>query len=622
MSNILQFIIQLKDQMSSGVLNIASNANRAFDSMNRHAAQVPRSIADINNRLKTLRRTREISIDTRQIRRANREIQQLERQASRISNMGIRGGGAGGGIGGMSVMGLAKGFMGLQAVRMGAEAVTASIGSAMERGATRTSFGVLTGSDKKGDKLTGDLAKFAADTILGPGVFKNAQTMLSFGVSAENIMPIMKRLGDISGGSQEKLDGLALAFANTASAGRLTGQDLLQYVNAGFNPLQEISRTTGRSMAELRKQMEDGGITVKMVADAMDSATAPGGRFNNMLNKVAETPFGKFQKLQGQVQELAVKFGSALMPAVSSLLDVASPVLDFIAEGLGKVQKFLEPIATVYMQFMKAGFKAWMPIFKTLYEVAVPFFDHIKSFVQKVLVTVTPIMVNIINAVSTILGPVIKIVGPILGKLLDVLGWIIQKIGWVIEKFTWLFSKLADGISWLMDKTIGTVKSKTAVLQEVLKAGVSDEKIGQFFKKVGEMYGNNYLNGFLSKMTLVANWMDKYYGTDIYSKKIIDIKSRMNTKGVTVKAGGGADKYNFGGATPGGAGGDASKGKVKKDVDTITGGGAKNIYITLGKFQDQLNIHTMTFKEGVNEMETMIENSLLRILNSANAISN
>ena len=75
-------------------------------------------------------------------------------------------------------------------------------------------------------------------------------------------------------GNAERFQRLALAFSQVSAAGKLQGQDLLQMVNAGFNPLQEISKKTGESMLELKERMSDGRISLKEVEEAMKSATS------------------------------------------------------------------------------------------------------------------------------------------------------------------------------------------------------------------------------------------------------------------------------------------------------------------------------------------------------------
>ena len=96
MSNILEFVIKFKDQMSSGVAAIGANVQRTFNNIDMRGRQVSSTIQGINTRLNDLQRTRDISINMRDIRQANREITALERQRDRLNNSGLnRGGGMG-----------------------------------------------------------------------------------------------------------------------------------------------------------------------------------------------------------------------------------------------------------------------------------------------------------------------------------------------------------------------------------------------------------------------------------------------------------------------------------------------------------------------------------------------
>ena len=77
-------------------------------------------------------------------------------------------------------------------------------------------------------------------------------------------MPMLRAIGDISMGDTQKLQSLTLAFAQMSSTGKLMGQDLLQMINAGFNPLSVISEKTGKSIGVLKDEMSKGAISAKM----------------------------------------------------------------------------------------------------------------------------------------------------------------------------------------------------------------------------------------------------------------------------------------------------------------------------------------------------------------------
>jgi len=189
-------------------------------------------------------------------------------------------------------------------------------------------FEVLTKSAEKSRDLIKSFRDEAIKSPLSVVDYANAgKTLMAFGTSAEKTLPILKMLGDVSLGNSERFGSLALAFAQTQAAGRLMGQEVLQFVNAGFNPLQEISRKTGRSMIELKKAMEDGAISAAMVTDAFRSATSQGGLFFGAIEKGASTTEGKMAKVRDAVDSLQISFGTGLNEGLKVALDSTSTFL-------------------------------------------------------------------------------------------------------------------------------------------------------------------------------------------------------------------------------------------------------------------------------------------------------
>jgi tape measure domain-containing protein len=203
-------------------------------------------------------------------------------------------------------------------------------------------FEVLT---KSADKAKDMIQSFRDEAIKSPlSVQDYAQagkTLMAFGMAADKTLPILKTLGDVSMGNSERFGSLALAFAQTQAAGRLMGQEVLQFVNAGFNPLQEISRRTGRSMVELKKAMEDGAISADMVTEAFRSATAQGGLFYGALDKGAATTEGKIAKLGDSILGLKVAFGTGFNEGLKSALDATNAFLPQFEQSLGNMGKIL-----------------------------------------------------------------------------------------------------------------------------------------------------------------------------------------------------------------------------------------------------------------------------------------
>lgn len=177
--------------------------------------------------------------------------------------------------------------------------------------ALEISFETLLGNKDKAKEFFGEIKDFAVNTPMQLGdLAKGAQTLLGFNVEAEKVMPILRQIGDISMGSSEKFNSLVLAFSQMSSTGKLMGQDLLQMINAGFNPLVEMSKITGKSISELKDDMSAGAISADMVAEAFAHAAGEGGTFNGMLEKQSKGLQGAISNLQGAWDDMLNDIGS------------------------------------------------------------------------------------------------------------------------------------------------------------------------------------------------------------------------------------------------------------------------------------------------------------------------
>lgn len=165
-------------------------------------------------------------------------------------------------------------------------------------------FTTFLGSAEKAKKVIADLTKFSIVTPFTPDQVNGAaKALLAFGVQSEELIPTLKMLGDVSSGTGKDLTEMAIIFGQIRSTGRLMGQDLLQLINAGFNPLQVISEKTGKSVRTLKEEMEKGNISFEMVADAFKTATSEGGLFFNLMEKQSQSIGGIMSTIGGNIEE-------------------------------------------------------------------------------------------------------------------------------------------------------------------------------------------------------------------------------------------------------------------------------------------------------------------------------
>lgn len=196
---------------------------------------------------------------------------------------------------------------------------------------------LLGGSEERLNNVMGQIKEYALASPLNTKDMVGAvQMMTSFGIEAEKSIDYLKAIGDISMGDSGKFNSLALAFSQMSSAGKLMGQDLMQMVNQGFNPLEEISRKTGKSIGELKNEMSKGAITSKMVQDAFISATSAGGKFYGMASEGAKTLNGQISMLEESFDNMFNEIGSKGEGVVMSAVQAATSLVENY-EQVGRV---------------------------------------------------------------------------------------------------------------------------------------------------------------------------------------------------------------------------------------------------------------------------------------------
>lgn len=178
--------------------------------------------------------------------------------------------------------------------------------------AADTAIQTLLGSKEKADALMAQVREYAKISSLEfSDVTAATQMMLGFNIEAEKVPRFLQAIGDVSMGEAQKFNSLTLAFSQMSATGKLMGQDLNQMINAGFNPLQQIATTTGKSIARLKDEMSKGAISAEMVQQAFIDATSAGGKFYQMSENASKTINGQLSMLQDAIDAAFNEMGQA-----------------------------------------------------------------------------------------------------------------------------------------------------------------------------------------------------------------------------------------------------------------------------------------------------------------------
>ncbi|AUS06482.1 tape measure protein [Pseudotamlana carrageenivorans] len=497
---------------------------------------------------------------------------------------------------------------------------------------TKVKFEVLLGSVEKGTAMLKELNEYANFTpFSNNNIIKASETMLGFGIVQEKIMGNLEMLGDVAMGNEQKLGSLSLVYSQVMATGRLMGQDLLQMINQGFNPLQIISQNTGISMGVLKDQMEKGAISAAMVEEAFRLATSEGGRYHGMTEKMAESAGGKWSTFMGKLSHTVAIIGEKFALWISPLIDVGIAVVEHIL-----------PFGKAVFQIMQWVIQC-TPLLITLAAVALAV--GVNFLIANASLIASSIALGAYNVVAwlavTAAGALsaaqaalnfVMAMNPISLVILGI-GALIAIIWALWNKVDWLRGGIM-GI-WEVMKGFGkAIKDYVITRMHELISGLSGmgKALMQFFKgdfkaawetgkkAAGDLMGVNSKKKLLEDGLNAAKSFSTGYNNGL---KLGSPKDEASVLGENAKA------QAFKKQEPSSifsslldAEKEKNKNKKKSNYkgDSIVSGGSKmtHINITIGKLQDKTEIHVAQVEKGLDKLGEKVQEILLRSVNSVN----
>lgn len=358
-----------------------------------------------------------------------------------------------------------------------------------------TSFEVMTGSAEKAAEVVGELKDIAASTPFEmPELAETTQLLMNYGFTADDALDKMQMLGDISQGSAEKMNRIATAYGQMSSAGKVSLEDVKQMIEAGFNPLQEISESTGESMESLYDRISAGTISVDEITASMQRSTSEGGRYFQSMEKQSLTFSGQMSTLKDNVQGL--------------LGNVTSGIFEKLAQDV--LPKINEVLTTVNTAFEEGGFQGVLDAIGEMSPALDGVITKIQSFstfLQNLgispaafagivaaigpAITVVGTLVRGIGGISTAISGISKAVSGLGGikgiftALTGPVGLTVTAIMGLVAAFSYLMAT-NDGFRESVMTTISTIMSSLQPILQTLM-GLLMEIGGIIFETIGSV---------------------------------------------------------------------------------------------------------------------------------------
>ena len=364
-----------------------------------------------------------------------------------------------------------------------------------------TNFKVMLGSEEAAATKLSEIRKMAASTPFSlDDLTSGTQTLLQFGIAADDTTGVLQRLGDISLGNAEKLQTLTRAYGKMSSAQKVTLENVNMMIDAGFNPLNQICDATGESMSDLYKRISDGKVSFSELEAAMEAATSQGGQFYNGMLEASQTFNGRLSTLTDNTKALLGALSDSFYSSLSDLLPVANDVVleltDAFTEGgvpamLDTAAELLDNFADGLIQKIPDAVSAVSDLLTELLNYLADhqddIFDSGVQLLENLIIGITDSLPNLITSAANLIA---RFAAALISHLPDIL-----KCGAA------MLTTLVDGIIRSIENLAEAALACIAKL-----VGVWDGNMDEF-GHIGENIVQGIINGIAGMWGKLTSWV-------------------------------------------------------------------------------------------------------------------
>ncbi|MEG0929906.1 tape measure protein [Algoriella sp.] len=237
----------------------------------------------------------------------------------------------------ISVDDLVKGVTAFLTIDMARDFVTQMVKIRGEFEQTEIAFNTMLQSREKGNALMKEMVDLAKNTPMQfSEVSKGAKQLLAYQVETEKLTETLSMLGDISSGLGVPLSRLILVYGQVKAKGRLMGDDLRQFTEAGVPMIAMIAKNMGVAQSAVADMVSEGKVGFKEVEKVLQDLTSQGGLFYNMMEEQSKTIPGQIAKLQDEIEQMFNNIGKDSQGFVSDVIGGASTIVENY-EAIGSV---------------------------------------------------------------------------------------------------------------------------------------------------------------------------------------------------------------------------------------------------------------------------------------------
>ena len=364
-----------------------------------------------------------------------------------------------------------------------------------------TNFKVMLGNEEAAATKLSEIRKMAAATPFSlSDLTEGTQTLLQFGIAADDTTGVLQRLGDISLGNAEKLQTLTRAYGKMSSAQKVTLENVNMMIDAGFNPLNQICDATGESMSDLYKRISDGKVSFSELEAAVEAATSQGGQFYNGMLEASQTFNGRLSTLTDNTKALLGALSDSLYSSLSDLLPVANDVVLELTDAFteGGVPAMLDTAAELLDNFADGLIQKIPDAVSAVSDLLTELLNYLADHQDDIFDTGVQLLENLIIGITDSLPNLITSAANLIARFAAAL---ISHLPDILKCGAAMLTTLVDGIIRSIENLAEAALACIAKL-----VGVWDGNMDEF-GHIGENIVQGIINGIAGMWGKLTSWV-------------------------------------------------------------------------------------------------------------------
>ena len=341
---------------------------------------------------------------------------------------------------------------------------------------SKIAFETMLWSWERADQMLQQLSDFAVKTPFEiQWIRQNAQQLIAMWVSADDILPTLKSLWDVSAGLSVPLERLALNYWQVIAQWKLTGRELRDFTMAWVPLLDELSQMLWKSTTQIQDMISKWQISSNDVVQAFQNMTSEWWKFADLMSKQATTLSWLRSNFKDNLSRIGEQVWTALLPTLKWYVDQfnsrAEENKDVIMQVVSEIFETVKVLADNIM------WAVW-EIRNSIQEFRWQIFDWLKAFSEMVssnseettswikwdwsdlfyyLQMWFAVIVNVVKLAFTTIYATLRAFWKSVWDIAWMMWWIFSALwsdvkNWAINMAEWWVNAVVKMVNWMIDK--------------------------------------------------------------------------------------------------------------------------------------------------------------------------